>query len=139
LSTRYFTNMAIALLAGFLVVVSFAFTATVGAWIAFGVAIGILGIALLAQIERKRGQLQRILDAVVVTLAVATIVTTSVYTAPVVAWIFFGEALGLVGLSVAGLTFHEIERWRAEHGMAELRVLHRAALARTTGEGRLAA
>lgn len=142
MSTRYLTNMAIALLAGFVVVVSFAFTAEVGAWIAFGVAIGILTIAVLAQAESNRGPQQRAIDGLVGALAIATIVSTLVYAAPVLGWLFFAEALGLVGLSVAGLTLHEINRWRTEHGMAELHVVHpemhvRSGARRT--EGRLAA
>lgn len=123
MSTRYLTNMAIALLAGFVVVVSFAFAAEVGAWIAFGVAIGILTIAVLAQAESTRARHQRAIDGLVGALAIATIVSTLVYAAPVLAWLFFAEALGLVGLSVAGLTLYEVERWRAAHGMAELHAL----------------
>lgn len=146
MSTRYLTNMATALLAGFVVVVSFAFTAAAGAWIAFGVAIGILTIAVLAQAESRRGRHQRAIDGLVGALAIATIVTTLVYAAPVLAWLFFAEALGLVGLSVAGLTLYEIERWRAEHGMAELHalrpelhVLHRRPGTRRSEAGGLAA
>lgn len=140
MSTKYFTNMSIALLAGFVVVVSFAFAPVDGAWIAFGVAVGILSLAVLAQVARKRGSLQRLLDVGIALAAITMIVTSLVYAGPVVAWVFFGVALGLLGLSVTGLTLHEIDRWRAEHGMAELRGLHRLTVARRTEEeSRLAA
>lgn len=66
MSTHYATCAPIAVLGGFLVVVSQAFApATVG-WVAAGVAIGVIVIAVLAQLNGARGRVQRTLDGAIV-------------------------------------------------------------------------
>jgi FtsH-binding integral membrane protein len=139
MSARYLTNLSTALLGGFLVVISMALAADAGAWVAFGVAIGVLAIAVLAQLELGRGLLQRLLDVGTGLVAVTLIVTSLVYAGTAVTWIVFGLALGFVGTGVAGLTLHEIDSWRAEHGLPQLHLFHRRAAVRSTTERPLAA
>jgi hypothetical protein len=139
MSTKYFTNLSTALLGAFVVVITMALTASVSAWIAFGVAIGILAVAVFSQLESRRGALQRFLDVGVGVVAVTTIVTSLVYGGAAVTWILFALALGFVGLAVAGLTWHEIEGWRSQHGLPELHVFPRRVTARPTAERHLAA
>jgi uncharacterized membrane protein len=76
MSAKYLTNLSTALLGGFVVVITMALTASVTAWVAFGVAIGILAIAVLSQLESRRGALQRLLDVGVGLVAVTTVVTS---------------------------------------------------------------
>lgn len=58
------------------------------------------------------------------------IVSGLVFTGTTVIWVAFDEAVGLVGLAVAGVTLHEIEQWRAEHQLPQLRGLSRPAESR---------
>jgi hypothetical protein len=139
MSAKYLTNLSTALLGGFVVVITMALTASVTAWVAFGVAIGILAIAVLSQLESRRGALQRLLDVGVGLVAVTTVVTSLVFGGAAVTWILFALALGFVGLAVAGLTLHEIEGWRSQHGLPQLHVFPRRAAARPTTERPLAA
>lgn len=139
MSAKYLTNLSTALLGAFVVVITMALTASVSAWIAFGVAIGILTIAVFSQLESRRGALQRVLDVGVGLVAVTSIVTSLVYGGAAVTWVLFALALGFVGLAVTGLTLHEIEGWRSQHGLPELHVFPRRATARPAGERHLAA
>lgn len=139
MSTKYLTNLSTALLGAFIVVITMALTTSVSAWVAFGVAIGILAVAVFAQLESRRGTLQRFLDVGIGVVAVTAIVTSLVYGGPAVTWILFALALGFVGLAVAGLTLHEIEGWRSQHGLPELHMFPRRSTARPAAERHLAA
>ena len=59
MSTRYFTNAFVALLGGLVVVGSQAFASTALAWLAFGIAIAVLGLSVLVQFDSQRGVAQR--------------------------------------------------------------------------------
>ena len=121
MSSRFFSNVLIALLAGTVVVLSMGLTSSTAlGWIAFGVAIGVVVISLLVQLDRRRGMAQRLLDAVAVAVGGTLIATSIVFTATTVMWLAFALAIGLVGLAFIGLTLHEIESWRAIHGLGEL-------------------
>lgn len=76
MSTRYLTNAAIALLGGFVVVASQAFSPAVIAWLGFAVAIAVLLIVAVAQFDSTRGAVSRALDGVLGALSIWTIVTT---------------------------------------------------------------
>lgn len=139
MSSRYLMNMTTALLGGFVVVISMALVASVAAWIAFGIAIALLAIALVFQLEERRGTVQRVLDLGVGLVAVTTIVTSQVYGGVAVTWIAFALALGFVALAVMGLSLHEIDRWRLEHGLSVLHGLRRPKIRRQVSERPLAA
>lgn len=120
MSTRYLTNAAIALLGGFVVVASQAFTPAVTAWLAFAIAIAVVLIVAVAQLDRSRGVVQRVLDGFLGALGIWTIVASLVFTGSLVMWLSFAAALGFVGLGFIGLTVREIASWRAEHGLNAL-------------------
>jgi len=120
-STRYLTNLAVALLAGFIVVESLTFSHPAERWVAFAVAIVVAGVSVLAQLDHNRGLVQRALDGVIVAVAGTAIGISVVYTGTAPQWTDFALALGLVGTAVSGMTLHEVESWRVEHGLAELR------------------
>ena len=115
MSTRYFTNLAIALAGGFLVVASRVFATNTVEWLSFAVAIGVVVISLAAQLDRSRGLIQRGLDGLLLSLGVVTIVFSQTFSGTTLTWLAFAEALGFVGLAVTGLTVHEVETWRAAH------------------------
>lgn len=121
MSTKYLTNLAIALLGGFIVVESLTFSHPAELWVAFAVAIVVVGISLAAQLDRSRGLVQRVLDGALVATAGTVIGVSVVYTGTAAQWINFALALGLVATSVSGMTLNEVGAWRTEHGLAELR------------------
>jgi hypothetical protein len=120
MSTRFMTNALIALMGGFVVVISLAFKPAATAWLAFAMGIGVLLILALAQSDRSRGIVQRLLDAGGAVLAVITIIFSLAFHGATVQWLSFAEALGFVGLAYSGLVVNEIAEWRAEHGLAPL-------------------
>ena len=121
MSTRYLTGACIALLGGFVVVASQAFSPATTAWLAFAIAIAILVITAVAQLDPGRGVVQRTLDGVIGVLAIWTIIASLAFTGAAVMWLSFAEALGFVALAFAGMTRHEIGTWRAAHGLTSLR------------------
>ena len=86
MSTHYLTCLPIAILGGFLVVVSQAFGPAVLGWVAVGVAIGVITIAVLAQLDHQRGRVQRVIDAGIVALGALLIVFGLVGSGTAVAW-----------------------------------------------------
>jgi hypothetical protein len=138
-SSRYFTNILIALLGGTLVV--FSQTLGYGAveWTGFGVGIAVLLISIVAQLDLQRGIAQRGLDvAMAVTAGTLIVFAAGAFSGATLVWLVFAFGLGFVGLSLAGLTLHEVESWRAAHDLGRLHWLapadeHRAgAVGRTT-------
>ena len=55
MSTRFITGTLLAVLGGFIVVVSQAFAPNPLSWVAFAIGVAIAGICLLAQLDRSRG------------------------------------------------------------------------------------
>lgn len=121
MSSRYFSNALIALLGGFVVVVSQALTASVVGWIAFAIGIAVVVISAVAQLDRGRGFSQRLLDLPMVALGGLAMAFGVGATGAVQTWTSFAFALGWVGLSFVGLTLHEIASWRIRHGLSALR------------------
>jgi hypothetical protein len=129
MSTHYITCAPIALLAGFLVVVSETFSAPTLQWVAMAVAIAVIVIAVLAQLDRGRGGVQRTLDVAIVAVAALLIVFALEASGTAVGWLSFAFDLGLVALAFAGLSLHEMSNWRAQHQLAGLRWLPNAEVA----------
>jgi hypothetical protein len=123
MSTHYATCAPIAVLGGFLVVVSQAFApATVG-WVAAGVAIGVIVIAVLAQLNGARGRVQRTLDGAIVADAGLLTAFALESSGISVVWLTFAFALGVVALAFAVLSLHAVSNWQAQHQLAALRWL----------------
>ena len=113
MSTSFLTNSVIAVATGFLVVASQAFASSTTAWIAFGIAIGILAVSCLAQADVSRGRVQRALDGVAAVVSAWTIVASVVFHGATVRWLSTGEAVALVALALIGLTYNELREQRA--------------------------
>jgi hypothetical protein len=121
MSTRYLSNAVIALLGGAVVVLSMGLSSTTAiGWVAFGIAIAVVGISLLAQLDVHRGMTQRLLDGAAVAAGGTLIAVSVVFGGTTVIWLAFALALGLVGVAFAGLTLHEVESWRAAHELGQL-------------------
>jgi len=121
MSTRYITGALFALLGGFVVVVSQTLTASVMRWVA--VAAGIAAVALLAQLDRSRGAVQRTLDGASVVAAGLLIIFSLATSGTTVVWLSFAFALGVVALAFAGLSVHEVSNWRTQLQLRNLRWL----------------
>ena len=121
MSTRYFTNVVIAVLGGALVVFTQSLSSSAIRWTGFGIAIAVLLVSLLAQLGAHRGIAQRGLDAVMAVIAGTLIVfSAGAFAGTTLDWLVFGLALGFVGIALAGLTLHEVESWREAHDLGEL-------------------
>jgi len=119
-SSRYVTNMLLALFGGFIVVVSLTFRPAVTGWIAFAFGVAVVAISLLAQLDRARGIVQRAMDVAMVALGGLAMGFGVGASGLAERWTIFAFALGWVALSVAGLTLHEVGQWRAERGLGQL-------------------
>jgi uncharacterized membrane protein (UPF0136 family) len=114
MSTNYLTGALFAVLGGVVVVVSQAFTPSVLGWVAFGLAIAVAAVAVLAQLDRSRGLVQRALDTTTVIVAGLLIILSRTASGDAVTWLSFALGLGIVALAYAGLTVHEVAE-RREH------------------------
>jgi hypothetical protein len=122
MSTHYITCAPIAVLGGFLVVVSQAFAPATLEWVAAGVAIGVIVIAVLWAARRRprprpadsrrRDRRGRRADRLRPRVPGTSVV-----------WLTFAFALGVVPLAFARLSRHEASNWRAQHQPAALRWL----------------
>jgi hypothetical protein len=123
MSTRYITGAMFAILGGFLVVVSQAFSPSVVGWVAFGVGTGIIVITAVAQLDSDRGCAQRVLDGATVVVSALLIAFGVGASGRAVTWLTFALALGTVGTSFAGLSLNEVANWRLSVGLGILRWL----------------
>jgi hypothetical protein len=115
---RYFSFLSLALAAGFLVVASQAFAAFDMANLALGVGIGMLVVSLgIAGLYRRH--LPSVISAAAAAVVSAwMIVASQVFSLGTVQNLTFAEALGIVGLAIAGLTAHELTTERVVHALA---------------------
>jgi hypothetical protein len=120
LSTRYLSNLALALIAGFVVVASQSFSSSVFTWLAFGGGVAIVVIAL-AEGARDRVSVHRAVDAVTAVIGAWTIVSSLVFSASTVVWLGFSAANAVVGLAVIGLTLHELRDERLLRAVDSIR------------------
>ncbi len=116
MSIRYFSNLALALAAGFLVVATMAFSPAVAAALTFAIGIGATVAGVFISLVRPT-LAQRIVGGLVVPLGAWTIVASLVFAPATVVWLGFAAALGWVGLAVAGLTAHELGTERVVHSL----------------------
>lgn len=117
MSTRYLTNIAVALGAGFLVVASQAFAPATMTWLMLGIGAGLLAMLLPMIAMRRRGAIQRGLDAAIGALSIWTIVAGLVFAGATVTWLGFASGIALVALAVIGLTVHELSTERVVHSL----------------------
>lgn len=121
MSIRYATNLVLALASGLVLVATQAFDPGIAGWIAFGVTgVFVLAMTVAASALRRRGWVQRGLDATVAALAAWTIVESLVFNGAALTWISFGTAAGMLVLAVAGLTAHELTTERVVHSLEDV-------------------
>lgn len=117
MTTRYLTNVALALIGGALLVTSQAFAWDTFAWIMLGGGAAATAIALPAIAIRSRGWAQRGLDAVGAAVGAWTIVASMVFVGAAVTWLGFASGGAFVALALIGLTMHELKTERVVHSL----------------------
>jgi len=117
MTTRYLTNVVLALIGGALLVTSQAFAPTTFAWIMLGGGIAAAAIALPAMAIPSRGPAQRGLDAIGSAVAAWTIVASLVFVGAAITWLGFASGAAFVALAIAGLTMHELKTERVVHSL----------------------
>jgi hypothetical protein len=115
MSTRFLSNVLLAMVAGFLVVATQAFAPAAVAWISFGIAVAITvtGLSMIA----SRMAVQRVVAALTALIGGWTIVASLVFAPATVVWLAFASALAVVGLGLIGLTAHELSTERVVHSL----------------------
>jgi hypothetical protein len=114
MNSRYLTNIGLAIMGGFLVVVSQVWSVSVFMWVMLG--IGVAALALAGGIAvRGRGATQRALDGIIGLLGAWTIVASLVFSGSVVTWLGFASGVAFAALAVIGLTLHELNTERVVH------------------------
>lgn len=122
MSSRYISNMLIAIAAAFVLVATQAFAPSTVGWIAFAVTgVGVLVLTAVTVLASGRGVIQRTLDGVVAALAVWTIVESLIFSGSLMVWLSFGAAAAIAALAVAGLTAHELSTERVVHSLEDVR------------------
>jgi hypothetical protein len=120
MSSRFISNVALALAGAGVVVASQAFTPSVTGWVTFGVSLGSLALLALVQLDRARGLVQRLLDSVTGVLAIWSAVASVAFSGTTLTWLSFAEGLGFVGLAMLGLVAHELKTERVVHSIAAM-------------------
>jgi hypothetical protein len=120
MSIRYLSNITLALIGGFVVVASQAFSASVFASLALAGGAAAVALLAIATAAGQRGIVQRGMDVVSGVLGVGLIVLSLVVANSTFVWIGLGAALAMVALAVTGLTLHELKTERVVHSI-ELR------------------
>jgi ABC-type transport system involved in multi-copper enzyme maturation permease subunit len=138
MSTNYVTGALFALLGGFLIVVSQTFTSALLGWVAFGVAVAVAAVSVLAQLDRSRGGVQRTLDGASIIVATLLIIFSLAASGTAVIWLSFAFALGVVALAFTGLSVHEVSNWRIRHQLSNLRWLHEGPVVAGSSQSRAA-
>ena len=116
MSTRYITNVALMIGAGFLVVATQAFGAPAAATLTFAVTIGLTAVSLF-MVAATKSIAQRAVGGVGVVLGAWTIVASLVFASATAATLGFAGALAFVVLGLIGLTLHELSAERVVHAL----------------------
>jgi hypothetical protein len=108
--SRFFSWLVIGIAAAFLVVVSASFSVAAVVWLAFAVSVGTLvvsaGIAYY-----NRGNAASLYTAVaIVVISAWTIVASLVFSPATVQGLALASALAISGLTIVGLTAHELSQ-----------------------------
>jgi hypothetical protein len=99
---RFVGNIVLALVAIFLIVASLVFSSAVTGWLMFGVALGVVALVGLAQLDRHVGVAGHVVDGLTGTLAIWATIASVVFAGTTVTWLSFAEAIGFVALAAAG-------------------------------------
>lgn len=114
-TARLVANIGLALVAAFLIVASLVFGAGVAGWLTFSVALAVLALVGLGQLDRHASVVEHVLDVLTGTLAIWTTVASVVFAGATVTWLSFAEAVGFATLAItaAAVATYELAKGRA--------------------------
>ena len=115
LGIRYASYLLTALVAGFIVVVTQAFAPSTAAWIAFGA--GVFFIAAAFGQATWTTLPHRVVHFGTLVLGVLIVIESLLASGSAVQWLSFAGALGVLALSLIGLTIHELSTERVVHSL----------------------
>jgi hypothetical protein len=116
-NSRFITNIALALIGGFLVVVSQVWAPSIFMWLML--AGGIAAVALAgAALTPGRGQAQRSLDGALALLGAWTIIASLVFGGTLMTWLGFASGIAFVAIALIGRSLHELHTERVVHSFA---------------------
>jgi hypothetical protein len=114
MSLKYMINLLVTLAGGVLVVASRTFAPNTAGWI--GLGIGILAVVLGGVGLTATGMQARSVGyGVTALVGLWTIVSSSLFSGTLLAWLMFADALALVAVALADLTAHEVTTERVVH------------------------
>jgi hypothetical protein len=117
MSPKFIINLLVAVAGGFLVVASRTFTPGTAGWLALGV--GILAVALaLGGLVDARLRPQAIGYVATAVVGAWTIVSSLVFNGSTLGWLVFADAAALVAIALAELTAHEVTTEHVVHTLA---------------------
>jgi uncharacterized membrane protein len=123
---RYFAYLLLGLGAAFLVVASQSFVLFDIANVSLGVGIGMLAVSLLIAFRFRRHVPSLVTGLAAAIVSSWVIVSSQVFSLSVVQDLTFAGALGIVGLTIIGLTAHELSTERVVHSLQPARESERA-------------
>jgi hypothetical protein len=112
---RFASFMTLALIAGFLVVATQAFTLPVVQWLTFGIAVASLLLTLAIAVGLRRHLPSAILGGLGAAISAWTIVASLVFGLTAVMWLGFSAAIALLAIAGGGLIAHELSTERVVH------------------------
>ena len=115
MTVRYFSNLTLALVAGFIVVATQAFATGTVAWLAF--AAGIVFLTTGAALVRRQPRAHRALSAATAVLGALIIIESLLTGGSTLIWLSFAGALGVLGLAIGGMTVHGLSTERVVHSL----------------------
>jgi hypothetical protein len=114
---RYFSFLALAIAAAFLVVASQAFALPAIQGVSLGVNIGILVVSALVTVGYRSHLASSVIGSLTAIVAGWTIVASQVFSLGVVQTLTFAGGVAVVILAIAGLTAHELSTERIVHSL----------------------
>jgi hypothetical protein len=118
---RYFAYLLLALAAVFLIVASQSFVLFDIANLSLGVGIGMLAVSLLIAFRYRRHVPSLVTGLAAAIVSAWVIVSSQVFSLSVVQDLTFAGALGVAGLTIIGLTAHELSTERVVHSLQPTR------------------
>jgi hypothetical protein len=97
MSIRYLSYLLMAVIAGFVVVATQAFTADVAGWIAFGAGIAFALLSVL--IGARRGLAHRALGGTIATLGILIVIESLLSSGSTLVWLSFAGSLAVITLA----------------------------------------
>ena len=117
--SRYISWLAVSVAAAFLVVASASFSLGTTAWLAFAIAIGTSVVAAGIAYYSRKSPVSVYTATLITAISAWTIVASLVFSHSTVQHLALASSLAISGLTLVGLTTHEVEQEHALHSVKD--------------------